>query len=151
MITHFGNAWLRSQDDLEDFIKTQYTYISGSLIISGDDITELDGIRSLKVVSDNLTIIDNGNLLSLYGLHELINVGGKVCIANNDNLGSLNWLSNLVYIENDFIVYNNKSLISYYGVWPLLESNGCQGDIMVWNNKKNPKTSNFISVNIATS
>ena len=65
--------------------------VEGFLIISGDDITNLNGLKSLK---------------RIYGLR----IDSNAVLSNFIGLDSL-------YYVSDFRIYNNKSLLSYQGLY----------------------------------
>ncbi len=69
--------------------------IQGDVIISGDDITNLDSLR---------------------GLEDLKSIGGLLQLNDNHNLKSLRELGNLKTIGDDLYIYSNPSLSTLHGL-----------------------------------
>ncbi|MGJ8592152.1 MAG: T9SS type A sorting domain-containing protein [Aquaticitalea sp.] len=100
------------------------TSISGSLIIEGDDITDLSGLAQIEQCQ-NLIIRDNPLLQNLNGLNSNIvlyyveGIGNLFSITNNSSLTSIIGLENLVNnsdFESSLIVDGNPLLISLEGL-----------------------------------
>jgi len=88
--------------------------IEGGLIISGNDITNLDSLIGLNRIRYNLEIRDNPNLISLRGL-DSIDFVSNFDIINNPSLLSLTGLNNLDSVYSfDFI--GNNSIINLVGL-----------------------------------
>ncbi len=89
---------LSSQADVDSFASTYgCTTLSGRLLISGNDITNLDGLSALTSIG-GLTVTNNPNLANIDGLSSLTTVtgpdariefNGNLALANIDGLSSL--------------------------------------------------------------
>lgn len=78
--------------------------IEGNVIISGADITRLDGLGVLLSIGGNLEIRLNELLGDLSGLQNLETLGGDLRIEQNDVLEDLLGLENLSEINGDLII-----------------------------------------------
>ena len=87
------------------------TSLSESLLISGNDITNVDALSNLTSVSRNVSIQHNESLANLDGLSGLTAVKGYIQIWTNKSLGNINGLSSLRSADSVEISLN-----------PLLES-----------------------------
>lgn len=102
-----GNVELKSQQEVDAFAAKGYTEINGSLTIGAmteTDITNLQSLKSLTKVSDELIIRRNVNLASLDGLHNIVTVGSKLLIYGNamlQNLDGLNGLTSVGSLQPD--------------------------------------------------
>jgi hypothetical protein len=93
------------------------TKIEGNAKISGNDISNLDGLSVLTSIEGILIIEYNKSLNSLSGLKNLTSVGGGFDIGENDALTDLTGLENLTYIGGSgFGIYNNNALTSLIGL-----------------------------------
>jgi len=90
------------------------TVIEGDLRISGDDITNLNGIDVLTAIWGDLWIEDNNILTNLSGLDSLTTIGGDMGIMDN-SLTSLLGLDALTLISGYFFISGNHSLSSLTG------------------------------------
>ena len=88
------------------------TIIPRSLVISGDDIINLDGLRNIQSVNEDLVINPTTKLTSLAGLTALTHVGGGTQIANNAQLTTLDGLNNLQTVggSGNLEITNNTKL-----------------------------------------
>ena len=80
------------------------TEIEGDVIISGEDIFNLDELSILTSINGNLSIGSleyggNPSLASLSGLNNLLNIGGTLLIFDNNLLTSLMGLNGLTTVE----------------------------------------------------
>ena len=78
--------------------------IEGNVIISGADITSLDGLGVLLSIGGNLEIRLNELLGDLSGLQNLETLGGDLRIEQNDVLEDLLGLENLSHINGGLII-----------------------------------------------
>ncbi len=90
--------------------------IAGNVIISGEDISNLNGLNILTSVWGNLLIGGNPMLCSLSGLDSLSYIGGSFLIVENDTLVDVVNLNGLQYIGSNFKISENKDLISLSGL-----------------------------------
>jgi len=119
--------------------------VTGSLVISGVDISNLDALSDLTAVGQDLDIQENdalvnidslskltglGNdlfigsnvLLTHIGLSNLISVSADVRILGNPLLTDLDELGNLISVGNDIFVDSNEALAQCSGLIPLLDA-----------------------------
>ncbi len=126
-----------------DNFQTDYpdcTTIEGDVEITGNDITNLNGLSVVTVLEgeldigyttaltnlsglDNVTSIGetlrlymNDALSSLLGLDNLTSIGGNFRISNNGALADLSALNNLVSVTENLRVYMNASLLNLSGL-----------------------------------
>src|SRR5688572_3336231 len=108
---------LTTQSEIDNF-KTNNpgcTEIGGSLIIYGDDITNLNGLNGIVSVGFDLNITYTTNLSSLSGL-ESIRKSSLVTIVENTGLQSLTGLSGLDSIHFTLAISKNLMLINLEGL-----------------------------------
>lgn len=87
-----GDFVLSSQAEVDAFSCTE---VIGSLMISGDDITNLNSLSALRKVTGNFFIMNNSKLQTLDGLSALDSVTVDLLITNNTLLSNINALSSL--------------------------------------------------------
>ncbi|HEX6223744.1 MAG TPA: hypothetical protein VFZ52_05010, partial [Chryseolinea sp.] len=121
-----GDVTLSSQAEVDAFTCTELT---GNLTISGNDITNLDNLSSLRKVSGVLRIENNPNLITLDSLLALASIGENLpvanpplseapevlIIANNAGLLHCDGLSSLDSINGGLRIDNNINLVSLNG------------------------------------
>jgi hypothetical protein len=113
-----GDMSLTSQAQVDAFPATYgCAEITGTLTISGSDITHLDSLYFLTKVDGDLWISTNPNLTSLKGLSSLtyVGVGGGgpypgFHITYNSSLNSVDGLSKLTSIKGAMEISNNSNL-----------------------------------------
>jgi len=100
----FGNYYFFSQADVDNFQSNfpGCTDLEGDVTISGDSITNLNGLSVLTGIGGGLSITDNDTLNNLTGLDNLSSIGGYLHIgggnSGNTNLTSLTGLEGLTSI-----------------------------------------------------
>src|SRR5258706_9600821 len=114
-----GNIALTSQAQVDAFPATYgCSVITGTLSISGSDITNLDSLYSITRIDGNpgnLSVTGNPMLKNINGLSSLSYVGyGWVYISDNPSLTNLKGLSSLTQISRGGIsaglqINNNRS------------------------------------------
>jgi gliding motility-associated-like protein len=87
--------------------------IDGELIISGNDITSLNGLNSIKNIR-NLRITNNPILFTLNGLNNILEIDG-LYVSYNNNLSNFNALNNLLTC-NSLSITNNPTIINLFGL-----------------------------------
>ncbi|MDD3004150.1 T9SS type A sorting domain-containing protein [Flavobacterium sp.] len=80
--------------------------------ITGNNITNLDGLSGITQINGAVEIRNNPNLTSLLGLANLTTAGSDFIIRNNAVLTSLAGLENLTSIQGEFTIRTNPSLTS---------------------------------------
>ncbi len=142
----YGNYYLHSQADIDDF-QSDYpdcTELEGNVTITGNDITNLNGLSVVTSIGEYLMIKGFSPLYNLTGLNNLTTIGGDLMIYNTslmfltglDNLTSIKgslyigdeWLggnpdlnnftglNNLTVIVGDIYIRWNSSLTSLTGL-----------------------------------
>jgi hypothetical protein len=110
-----------SQEQIDNF-QTNYpgcTEIGGDVIISGTEITNLNGLNVLISIAGNIDIGYNGMtplLITLSGFDNLTSIGGYLKIYGNNNLIYLTGLENLTTIGGSLIIGQNLALTSLAGL-----------------------------------
>ena len=119
--------------------------IEGGLIITGSNITNLNGLNSIHKIVGSLTVFNTDSLInfnglnfidtigdlyfhdnalqSLHGLESLKYTGGLYCV-NNNALLNFEGLNSLNYCEHTFEIQNNNSLINFQGLDSLIYIGG---------------------------
>lgn len=115
----YGKYYLFTQADIDNFA-TDYpncTELEGDVIISGDGITNLNGLSVLTSIGEDLIIGNylnnngNPNLTSLAGLEGLTSIGGYLGIGRNNTLTNLSGIDNIDANSMDALyIYDNISL-----------------------------------------
>ena len=67
--------------------------ILGNVTISGNDITNLNGLSVLNSIGGNLFIESNPSLTGLSGLNSLVSIGGDLIIDDNSVIANLSGLN----------------------------------------------------------
>ncbi len=151
-----------TQAEIDDF-QTNYpncSMIGGSVIILGDDIsnlnglsiltnigedlsigfqawgnpmlTNLTGLENITTIEGNLSIMNNSNILNLNGIENLSTVGLGLGIWYNEALTSISGLNNVAYIEETLRIAGNYSLIDLIGLETI---SAIGGDLFIQNNE----------------
>lgn len=107
-----GDLEIKNQTKIDLF---EYTKITGNLIISGNDVRNLNELTSLVSVGGDLVIMST-TISSVYGLSNLTAVGGDFKMALNKNISSLRYLSNLTSVGGKLEISYSYSLISLDGL-----------------------------------
>ena len=121
----------QTQIDSFQIIYPGCTEIEGVVRIEGDDITNLWGLNVLRVVDDDLEILNNPLITSLEGLEKLSMIGGDLEIGENNNLINFEGLNILQSVWGDISIHHNHSLINLNGLEGLTHING---DLLIENN-----------------
>jgi len=143
-----------TQSQIDSFIINypNCTTIQGDVEISGNDITNLNGLSHLHIwgsldIIDNialtnlsglegkgflggLRIANNPVLKNLDGLKNLISIQGGVTISNNPSITNLNGLAKVQYVDKNITISHNDSLINLSG----LENIGKAAGLRIENN-----------------
>ena len=109
-----SSIYLSSQAEVNAF-KTNYGCVSmtGSLVINGSTITNLDSLHLLEEVG--ALHIQNTSLVNLEELSSLHRISGLLVIDYNANLTSLNGLEDVAKV-GELTIYSNNSLTSLSGL-----------------------------------
>ncbi len=100
------------------------TQLAKSLIISGEDITNLDSLIGIDFIGKDLIVAGCPMLTSLRGLDSLVVVGRHVKILDNLTLFDVNGLDALQSIIGQLWIMNNPSLQNLDGLGQLVGVTG---------------------------
>ena len=104
------NYELNTQAEVDALGATGCDSISRYLLISGTDITNLDGLANITSVGGDLDIQNNATLTNLDGLANLTSVEG-LSIYNNDALTNLDGLASSLTSAGGYLtIYDNANL-----------------------------------------
>lgn len=111
-----------TQEEIDSF-HVNYPGISeieGNVMISGDDINNLEGLWALTSIGNTLSICGNEILSNLSGLNNMTMIGGDLIIGSfspkNFSLSSLTGLESLISIGGTLKIIENDSLTSLDGL-----------------------------------
>ncbi len=111
---------LQTQAEVDAFASTYgCTHLDGNLLISGTDITNLDGLSGLTSIENHLDIRGNADLISIEGLNNLTYVGGHIVIALNESLVGIPTFDELESVGEEIEISHNptiESIISFNGL-----------------------------------
>jgi len=103
------------------------TVIEGSVIISGNDISNLNELSVLTTIQGDLKIEYNDSLIQLTGLNNLTSIGGDLRIGVNDALTSLSGLAKLTHIGRHLFIGYWDAWVEYVGNPSLTNLTGLEG------------------------
>lgn len=109
------------------------TMIEGDLVISGYNISNLNGLNGITEIGGSLIIVSNEILKSLTGLNNLKTIGHDLYVEGNFDLLSLTGLENVNYIGGDIMIMNNIELNRLSGLDGLTD---IAGSLSIENNIK---------------
>ncbi len=92
------------------------TQVEGNLRISGNDITNLNGLSGLTSIGGNFFILSCHNLSSLTGLNNVNSIGGDFILSDNESLTSMSGLDTLSSIGGYLSLDYNIGLTSLTGL-----------------------------------
>jgi hypothetical protein len=107
-----------NQAQIDNF-KTNHpgcTQIMGNVEISGDDITNLNGLNKVTHFGGMVEIVDNPSLTSLAGLGELTSVYWHLRISGNSSLTSLSGLDKLTWVGGHLEIWRNDKIANLKGL-----------------------------------
>ena len=114
----YGNYYFLNQDDIDNF-QSYYpdcTALQGDVLISGNDITNLDGLSVITSVSGSLTIRECNSLPNLTGLENANSVGNYLIISTNEILYNLLGFENLSSVGFSLWIEGNSTITSLAGL-----------------------------------
>jgi len=129
-----GGVIFTAQSQIDNFqvVHPYCAEIEGEVIISGDDITNLNGLSSLTTIGGTLKILNNGNLINLMGLQNITSLNGTLYIEGNESLTNLVGLENLSTIGGTLHIEGNESLMNLWGLENI--EPGLINDLIIINN-----------------
>jgi len=107
------------------------TEIVGDVTISGNDITNLNGLSVLTAIGESLFIGHNNAIINLTGLENLTSIGGYLNIWANDAMTSIAGLDNVTSIGESLFIGHNNALINLTGLENL---SSIGGYLNIWAN-----------------
>lgn len=113
-----GELDFTTQAQVDNFI-IQYpncTAIDGDIQVSGNNITNLEGLSNIVSISGALEIRNANNLDNLDGLENLVSVGTDLIIRSNADLANIEGLSSLTTVGGEFTVRSCAALLSLHGI-----------------------------------
>jgi hypothetical protein len=90
--------------------------IEGEVIITGEEILNLNGLNVLTSIGGNLSIDGTTEMTNFHGLDNLTTIGGYCFIGPNYGLTSFEGLNNLKNIGQGFLISENDSIINLSGL-----------------------------------
>jgi hypothetical protein len=122
----YGNYYFLSQAEIDNFSDNypECTELEGDVIISGNDITNVNGLIGISSIGGNLEINYNGVLINLKGMDSLTSIGGDFIVGvivdywgvGNGSLSSFTGLEGLATIGGNFEIIGNNALTSLAGL-----------------------------------
>jgi hypothetical protein len=122
----YGNYYFLSQAEIDNFSDNYpgCTELEGDVIISGNDITNVNGLIGISSIGGNLEINYNNALINLAGMDSLISIGGDFIVGvivnyggvGNGSLSSFTGLEGLATIGGNFKIIGNSALTSLTGL-----------------------------------
>ncbi|TVQ08147.1 MAG: PKD domain-containing protein [Balneolaceae bacterium] len=96
--------------------------IDGSLSVSQSDLENLDGLSGLSIVTGDVNIESNANLIDIDGMSNLLKAG-RIRISQNPLLAEISGFSTTVITE-EINIWNNRALKSVSGFNAVTSLNG---------------------------
>lgn len=128
-----SGLYITSQQQIDDFTTNNpgCTQVTGYVFISGNSITDLNGLSTITSIGGNLIINNCDQLTHINGLSSLLTVGGNLEIKLNDNLLDIDGLSALTSIGGFITLDGNPALNNLDGFSSL---SSLTGGLSIWNN-----------------
>lgn len=113
----FGNYYFTRQADIDNFPSdySNCTRLGGNTLITGDNITNLNGLLSITAVGGNLSIYNADLLNNVDGLVNIDSIGKSLSFWSLATLDSINGFTDLTYIGGRLVIAWNDSLKSLAG------------------------------------
>lgn len=95
-----------TQEQIDSF-STNYPdckEVLGDMTISGEEISNLEGLSQLTSIGGELLLLANPDLINLTGLHNITYIGSNLRVINNPRLQDLQAFNNLRSIEGDLVI-----------------------------------------------
>jgi hypothetical protein len=138
-----------TQAEIDNF-QTNYpncTEIEGDVTISGNDITNLNGLSVLTAIGESLFIGHNNTLINLTGLENLSSIGGHLNIWANDTLTGLAGLHNVTSIGESLFIGHNNAIINLTGLENLTSIGGY---LNIWANNALTSLTGLDNIGVAS-
>lgn len=113
-----NGGFFNTQSDIDDFYTNnpKCTTIQGELLIMGNDITNLHGLRNITRFEQGISVEDCPLLENLSGLEKVKSIGGYLDLGDLPLIENLNELSNLSSMSEDLDLINLTSLTNINGL-----------------------------------
>jgi putative metal-binding protein/concanavalin A-like lectin/glucanase superfamily protein/type IX secretion system substrate protein len=134
--TYTGSVAFTSQAQVDAF-PSCYSIITGSLIITGTNITSLSPLSGLTQVNGGITV-QFTSLSDLSGLGNITTIGGNLIVKYNNygpKLSSLAGLEGITSITGNLMIYYNLSLTDCCPIELLILNSGIGGATYIFNNQ----------------
>ena len=125
----YGNYYFFTQSEIDDF-QIDYancTQLEGLVRISGNNISNLNGLSVVTSFGGDLEIQENSSLTSLSGMDNVNSIGGKLEIRYNDALANLIGIDNVNSIGGNLGINSNDALTSLTGLENVISIGGLLG------------------------
>jgi hypothetical protein len=102
-----------------DMFPSNYAYcnnILGDLTISGNDITNFNGLSQVAYIDGDLEVYTNPVLESFSGFDNLMHIGDHFKVLDNATLSSLDGLESLNGVAGDLLITMNPALEDIEGI-----------------------------------
>ncbi len=109
------------------------TKVIGSLVIRGDDITDLSPLNSIDTITHGLFFEYNRKLKTLNGFDSLLFIGGSLIIDSNTELDSIATFGMLKMVKGPLVLRANSLLRECCVFYPILDV--FRGGVLVSGNK----------------
>jgi hypothetical protein len=130
----YGNYYFFTQSDIDNF-QINYpgcTGLEGLVKITGNDITNINGLGIVSIIKGDVDISDNPLLTNLTGLENVTSIGEYLYIEYNNALTSLTGLESLTSIGGYLDISYNNALTSLTGLDNI--DDGSIRDLYILNN-----------------
>ncbi len=116
-----GDAYLTTQQEVEEFGANNYDLIDGYLqigdsIVTNTSIVDLQTLSSISAINGNLSFSGNNALNSLQGLDNVTSVGGRLFITGNELLQNLDGLNSIGSVGINIFIISNPQLQNMEGL-----------------------------------
>ncbi|MFM9950447.1 MAG: hypothetical protein ACKV1O_21100, partial [Saprospiraceae bacterium] len=111
-----GDIMFTTQQEIDDFAATGCTVINGNLIVTGADITNLDGLSGLTTVTKLIAIESNPVLVDIDGLAGITTFPGGIKIAYNTILPNINGMPSITSAYPPCDITGNDALTNLSGL-----------------------------------
>lgn len=140
-----GNVGITGNDITNLNGLSQITRINGSVsVLNSNGLTNMIGLDNLTQIDGNVAVKECSSLINFAGLNSLTNIGGHLKITDNNSLTSLSGMNNLTNIDGLLEIGNNFNLISLSGLNSLTNIGGD----FIFEHSSNPITlSAMVSLN----
>lgn len=102
--------------------------VTGSIIISETDLTDLNFMACVRVVGGEITIFNNDALTNVDGLWSIEEIGTDFIFSGNDAITDFNGLPNVAKLINNLQFRENASMTAITGLHSLVGIDGSGTD-----------------------